>query len=271
MDEPQFRTVLRGYDQEQVASAITELQSSLATARRTAADRTIELAQVTEAKTGVEAELAELRSRSTAHDGGEPAAASPGGAAHPSRGFDQLGARLTTILSLAEEEAAQLRSTAADEARTMREEAAAAAAALRAESEQYAERVHERADGDVARMTSAATATSDAIVAQANEQADARRAEADQLLEAQRSRLSDERAQHEAWVADARTGAERVVAAAHEQAEKLRRQTDDELADAFRRRDAVHAHLAEVNQLLAALDDSLAGEAHAPHLEATHG
>jgi len=43
-DQPQFRTVLRGLDPDQVASAIKELHTSLVIARRTAADRTVDLA-----------------------------------------------------------------------------------------------------------------------------------------------------------------------------------------------------------------------------------
>ncbi len=293
MDEPQFRTVLRGYDQEQVAATVKDLMTSLGVARRAAADRTIELTRVTEAKAGAEAELARLRAQLAA-PGGEadratPIEVAPVATAPPSRGFDELGARVSSILSLAEAEAEQLRATAADEARTIRQEAAAAAEALRTESEQYAARVHERADTEVIRMTSAATATADAIVAQAGEHAHAQRTKADEVLETHRSRVSastteleaalherrrtadvalaDERAQHEAWVAETRSGAERVVAGAHERSEQIRRQTEHELQDAIRRRGAVHAHLIEVNQLLAVLEDALADAGRMPDSE----
>ena len=292
MDEPQFRTVLRGYDQEQVAATVKELMTSLGVARRAAADRTIELTRVTEARAGAEAELARLRAQLAA-PGGEadraaPIEVAPVATAPPSRGFDELGARVSSILSLAEAEAEQLRATAADEARTIRQEAAAAEA-LRTESEQYVARVHERADTEVIRMTSAATATADAIVAQAGEHAHVQRTKADEVLETHRSRVSastteleaalgerrrtadvalaDERAQHEAWVAETRSGAERVVAGAHERSEQIRRQTEHELQDAISRRDAVHAHLVEVNQLLAVLEDALADAGRMPDSE----
>ena len=254
-DAPQFRTVLRGFDPEQVAATVKELQTSVGVARRAAAERTIELSRVTEAKVKVEAELADVRARLGAPDRGRPldgpadgdapGSAAPGSAAPGSAapGFDALGARVTSILSLAEAEADQLTATAAEEARAIRQEAAAVAEALRTESEQYAAQVHDRADGEVVRMTSAATATADAIVAQANELAQSLRTEADQRAEAHSARMSDERAQHEAWV-----------------------------AEALSRRDAVHAHLTEVSQLLAVLEDALADAGRIPEPgTAAHG
>ena len=42
-EPPQFRSVLRGYDPEQVAAVLADLADSLTVARRTAADRTMEL------------------------------------------------------------------------------------------------------------------------------------------------------------------------------------------------------------------------------------
>lgn len=258
MDLPQFRIVLRGYDQEQVVAALKELQTSLGVARRAAADRTIELSRVTDAKAKVDAQLQEVRARLTAPQQAPVVdAPSPAVPERPSRGFDELGARVSSILSLAEAEAEQLRSTAADEARAVRQEAAEAAEAVRTESEQYAARVHERTDLEVSRMTSAATATADAIVSQANEHAHGQRTESE-------SALAAERAQHEAWVVETRSGADRAVAEAREQAEQVRGQTHQQLQDAIRRRDAVHAQLTEVNQLLAVLEDALADAGRLP-------
>src|SRR4051794_39303178 len=56
-EEPPFRTVLRGYDPEQVRSAFDELQTSVVTARRMTADRTIELTRMQEQLATVQREL----------------------------------------------------------------------------------------------------------------------------------------------------------------------------------------------------------------------
>ena len=54
IEQPQFRTVLRGFDPDQVIAAITELTGSLAIARRTAAERTMELTKAQERAAALE-------------------------------------------------------------------------------------------------------------------------------------------------------------------------------------------------------------------------
>src|SRR4051812_22050455 len=128
MTEPaQFRTVMRGFDPAQVTSTVAELSTALSTARRTAAERTVELATAQERAALLARELEDaLAQLSTLRE----AVAAP---SHP----DDLGPRVTAILALAEEEASQRREESereADEIRRAAEVEAARTKAAAAES-----------------------------------------------------------------------------------------------------------------------------------------
>lgn len=119
IEPPQFRTVLRGADPEQVAEAIKELHTSLVVARRAAADRTIELSRMQEEHQTLQAALqaAEQRITELEQSGGSARAATGG------LGYGDLGSRIGSMLSLAEEEAAQMRAAAETEIAERREHA----------------------------------------------------------------------------------------------------------------------------------------------------
>ena len=107
-EESQFRTVLRGFDPEQVKSAMDEMHTSVVTARRLAADRTIELTRMQDHLNQVPA--APRRGHPRADRGA-------GEAGHrqsaPSAG--DVGARIGSILALANEEAEELRAAGRDQ------------------------------------------------------------------------------------------------------------------------------------------------------------
>jgi hypothetical protein len=114
-ESPQFRAVLRGYDPDQVTAVVTDLTSSLMVARRTAADRTMELTRAQQRADSLEAQLSETTEKlSTAQ---QDSTAAPDA-------FAIVGTRLTAILELAEEEAGQVRADGqrfADEVRAAAE------------------------------------------------------------------------------------------------------------------------------------------------------
>lgn len=232
-DQPQFRTVLRGLDPDQVASTIKELQTSLVIARRTAADRTVDLSTAQQEVQSLRSQLeaAETRLAEVEQESGA--------AAH---GYGDLGSRIGSMLSLAEEEASQMRASAVAEARQIRE----------------------AADADAMRMQSAAQASADEIVQRASEDAATRKAQAESLYEERSSllttaeadldrSLAERRQQAESELTQARDEARRIVEAAQADAAQIRRDTEDQLAQASANRDRINAHLGEVHQVLVGL------------------
>ena len=161
IEQPQFRTVLRGFDPDQVTAAITEVTTSLAIARRTAAERTMELTKAQEREAALNADLDEAVARLAAQ-----------GESSNSHVFGEVGTRVSAILSLADEEAGH----------------------LRVESERYADEVRRKADAEAARMRAAAVEAADAIVLQASQQAAAQR-EADAALHARMQQAEQQAAQ----------------------------------------------------------------------------
>jgi len=161
IEQPQFRTVLRGFDPDQVTAAITEVTTSLAIARRTAAERTMELTKAQEREAALNADLDEAVARLAAQ-----------GESSNSQVFGEVGTRVSAILRLADEEAGH----------------------LRVDSERYADEVRRKADAEAARMKAAAVEAADAIVLQASQQAAAQR-EADAALHARMQQAEQQAAQ----------------------------------------------------------------------------
>jgi chromosome segregation ATPase len=114
IEPPQFRTVLRGADPEQVAEAIKELHTSLVVARRAAADRTIELSRMQEEHQTLRSELEAAQQRIAELEQSRSGSGT---------GYGDVGSRISSILRLAEEEAEQLRATAEAEIAERRERA----------------------------------------------------------------------------------------------------------------------------------------------------
>jgi hypothetical protein len=211
IEPQQFRTVLRGYDPDEVSAAMTEMSGSLTIARRTAADRTMELTKAQEREAALNADLDEAVARL--------AAAESDGGRHG--GFTEVGARVSTILNLADEEAGQ----------------------LRAEGERYASEVRRVADAEAARMKAAAVEAADSIVQQANHDAAASR-QANAALHAK--------------VADAERTATQIVEAARADAVHEGRRIRADLAGAERTRDQIHSQLGSLLDLLTTVDGELA-------------
>lgn len=215
---PEFRTVLRGYDPNEVSAAVTELSHSLTVARRTAAERTMELTRAQERESALNAELDEAVARLAAAERNEQA--------HTAGRVD-VGPRISTILSLAEEEAGQ----------------------LRADGERDAFEIRRAAEAEAARMKAAAAEAADTIVEQATQDAAATK-QAGTALQAQ--------------VADAERRAADILEAARRDAVVEGRRVQAEFAEAERTRDEIHAHLGGVLDLLTTLDAELADDVKEP-------
>jgi cell division septum initiation protein DivIVA len=203
-EPPQFRTVLRGYDPEQVAAVVADLTSSLTVARRTAADRTMELTQAQQ----LVATLSEERDEAV-----ERLTADAGSGQGPSV---EVGGRVSAILSLADEEAGQLRT----------------------EAEQYADELRRSAEAEANRIRAGAAETADRLVR-----------EADQAAETQREAVATRQAE----LADAERGAAQIIESARREAELETRRARADTAEADRARDRVATDLHGVLEVLARL------------------
>ena len=115
-DEGPFRTVMRGYDPAQVDERLSELTQAAETAERQAREATTRADQLA-------ASLAAALGNSAASD------------------YAGLGARVGQILTLAQEEAEQLRATADAEIRRQVSDLEAASVRIRADAEIEAGRI----------------------------------------------------------------------------------------------------------------------------------
>lgn len=217
IEPPQFRTVLRGADPEQVAEALKELQTSLVVSRRAAADRTIELSRLQEEHQALQAtfdaaqqRLAELEQSA----GSGQAASAPAGGG---RSYGDLGARIGSMLSLAEEEATQIRAAAETEAAERRDHAVRALAA---------EMVAEEARLDETKARTAALGDE---------------------LQQLRARADEE---HGRMREHAMQEAEHIRQQARSDADNLLRQAEEQRAAAVTHRDQVHEHLGRIAELI---------------------
>jgi DivIVA protein len=181
---PEFHKALFGHDPTQVDAVIQDLQ-----ARLDAAGRDVQMAR---------ARIREL-------EGAQTQTAAPT--------FGDLGGRLVSILSLAEEEAAEKRDAALMEARKHREEAAAAAETIQADADRYAEGVRNAADADADLVLEEARRRANEVLEDAEREASARRAEAEALFETHRAKAATAAADLERSLATRRDEAASEIAA----------------------------------------------------------
>jgi len=272
-EESQFRTVLRGFDPEQVKSAMDEMHTSVVTARRLAADRTIEVTRMQDHLNQVQRRLDEATARIAELEKQSPQSA-------PSAG--DVGARIGSILALANEEAEELRAAGRDQAQRTLAEADASARAARSEAERHADEVRLTARGDADRVVDEARQRAAALLDEANRDADARRAEAQAIVDSHRAQadavaaFSGQIAKHTDRLQQAST---RVEQLAHEEAtlvqrqgqestERIQRDTENQLAAVDARRQSITAQLSTVGELLQQLGRAVGPDAPGPALPA---
>jgi cell division septum initiation protein DivIVA len=283
-ETPQFRTVLRGADPQQVATAMSELHASLVAVRRALAERTTELSRVQAEHQALEATLATAQRRIAEMDRQRPVAPT---------GHGDVGPLISSMLKLAEEEAAQIRATALSEMAQERERVAQATAAetraqqshldqLRvraarlsdelgetraqaeaenerrlAEAQEAAERIRHEANQEGGRITTAAQVAADAIVEGAVREAQRMRDDSHALrnqAESIRARAAEESQQQ---LAGAQQEAERLLEEAEAAAVRLQDAARLGVADAVAERDRILAYIQEILALLETLDEIL--------------
>src|SRR4051812_9725537 len=151
---------MRGYDPAEVDRRLDELTSAVTS--------------LTQQRDGLATRVQEL------HDAASGAAEPPG--------FDHLGARVGQILSLADEEATELRERARTEAEAHTTEVHATSAQTREEADQYATRIRSEAESQASRIEQEARKAADDHRDGAERDASVRLQEAEAVYEEQRAR-----------------------------------------------------------------------------------
>ena len=175
-----FRSVLRGYDPAQVDQLVHELSQAATAAQQEAAERTIQVSKL-EAATGqlkseIERQVQQLR----AVEDAQMKAAAPT--------YAGLGERIGSILSLADKEAAEMRTRAQADAANHHALADESARATRQSADAYATETRSAVDADVARILEGAKRHADSLLDDADREAMTRREEAEAVYERARAK-----------------------------------------------------------------------------------
>lgn len=192
-DGDNFPTVFRGYDPAAVEHALHTLKAGQATALQEAAQKAVEITKLQAANDAFARDLAEMRAQV------EELEATTKEAAPPT--YADLGPRIAQILTLAEEQAAELVEKASAQAKTLQDESVKAAAEVRAAADSYATETRSQADAQAAKITELAKRDADDIVDHAEREASARRGEAEALFESQRAKSASAAADFEKTLA----------------------------------------------------------------------
>lgn len=202
---PEFHTVRRGYDPDEVEQVLDDLYTSLndavgvAEARATAtATLRAEQQELKDALASAQRRIAELESH-------------PAGGGEAS--FQSLGARISEILEAATAEAAEITRRATADAQALHDESEASAVTTRAETDHYASDTRVRAEREAGQITEQARSEAAQILDEARvlrehqERADA------EAFEKLSSELAERQAKAEADFADETAAHERRIAA----------------------------------------------------------
>ncbi len=257
-----FDVVIRGYDRAQVHDAVDRLDGELRVALADKDASSARAAELTSQLASVQVEVDAMRETAQA-------AAAPN--------FDSMGARISHMLKLAEEEANDIRRIAAeDKSRSQAEVKASAeeAARLRKEAKDEVQRMTVEAQDEARRVTEETKAAAAATVAEAQKQADdlnerarasAEQAEADSKARLAKIEEDFQLAQKARRAEAARVEQERDRASrrdAQNRIEQAQRKSDDMVSAAELRvtgldgqRAELHARLSKVRDILGGLPD----------------
>ena len=131
MNQPEFPTVFRGYDPDQVDRHLTDLYQVVEVARQESAELAVELTRSRQAHDALAADVEQQQRivnnlREHARTISSPT-------------FANLGERIGSMLSLADEEAAQIRGDAIESVEVQRLAVAQEAASARSQADAYAQ------------------------------------------------------------------------------------------------------------------------------------
>jgi cell division septum initiation protein DivIVA len=198
--------ILRGYDPEEVNAAFEDLTNELQSARESSGSQDADVSELQATIDQLQQELDEM-SLYTA-DLEERAASAP-----KAPTFDDLGSRISQMLSLAQAESEDVRSSARSEADKLTADTAKSADQARAAAESYAGDVRGKADAEATRIITQAQREAEGILDQADREALARREEAEAIYENQRARAAVAAADFEKTLAERRDEAAKDFAA----------------------------------------------------------
>ncbi|HET7723763.1 MAG TPA: DivIVA domain-containing protein [Propionibacteriaceae bacterium] len=210
---PAFRTVMRGYEPNEVDKALADLRKALESARSETATYGVAVSKLQAQVAALEEGLATERQRSALLASEQAQQAEPT--------FADFGARIGKILTLANDEAKDLVSKAKAEATVLTRESTTAADQMRTAADRYAADTRSKADADAAKIVESARQQADEILDSADREATARREEAEAVYEHQRARAAAAAADFEKTLADRRAKSAAEFSAAmqaHEEA-----------------------------------------------------
>lgn len=205
-----FKVVLRGYEPGEVDRRTRELTESAQAARQQAEALSLRVRELEE----VHAELAQ-------------AAAERG--AVTSGSFAELGERIGQMLSLAEEEAVEIRAAAKGDAEAQQQQAEEAAGLVHGEADRYAKQLRGSAEADAAQMLEEARRKSDELLDEADRSATARVQEAEALFESQRAKTGQAAADFETTLAERRARAEQEFSEQFETSQRTSAEVQDHI------------------------------------------
>ena len=231
----QFRIVLRGYEPTQVDHSLRELTQAVDAARREAAERTIAASKLSASHAELAARLEERETQITSLEDAQRSAPAPA--------YADLGQRIGSMLTLADEEAKQITADAKEVAAQIRQSAMSDADATRIAADRYAENVRTEADAAAARVVEDAKRQADSILDEADREASARRGEAEAVYENQRAKAAAAAADFETTLAERRHRAaeefgsqmaaeEQTLANIQERSSQLSRESEQAHAEA---------------------------------------
>lgn len=182
----EFRIARRGYEPAQVDERVRELTQAVEVARR----QSVELARRVE----------ELESQQQ----------STGDTSEPT--FADLGARIGSILTLAQEEAVELRASGTADAEQCRKEAEQMALKVRDDADKYGEEKRFQAEAEFEEIIANSKQKAAEIREQAKKDAASRKGEAEAIFEKQRAKAAKAAAEFETNLAQRRERAEQSLA-----------------------------------------------------------
>ena len=198
MNRPTFNTVRRGYDPHAVDDAFERMGQSHSQALQESAEKTVEITRLASELESTYAAADELRNQV-----GELTEKVTDLEAASSTAFSyaDLGPRISSMLTLADEEAEELRQRATTEAETLVADAETEAQRLRTQAEDYSSDTRSQADAEAARILEHARREADEVLDHAEREASAQRREAEALFEQQRAQAAAAAAEFEKTLA----------------------------------------------------------------------
>ena len=191
-----FRTVLRGYEPAQVDAEVATLGQALNAARAELGELTVQLKEAGQRQAELQATNEAANARA------EEAARARTMASRPT--FADLGERIGQILTLAEDEAAELKRSAQEEGARLVEDATKRATQMVSEADRYAVDTRSSAEADAEAKLAGAQRRADELIDHADREAAARREEAEAVYESQQARAAQAAADFERTLADRR-------------------------------------------------------------------